>query len=76
MAYDTIRYGYACGCSFGGNLFDSGNVSDRQSDIRNDGGGKSGLCDPTVENLFPVSGHYFPYDASGIGNDGITDPED
>lgn len=37
---------------------------------------KSGLCDPSVENLFPVSGHYFPYDASGIGNDSITDPDD
>lgn len=71
-----IRYGYSGGCYFGSNLFDSGNVSDRSSDIRNDGGRKSRLCDPSVENLFPVSGHYFPYDASGIGNDGITDPDD
>ena len=75
MARDPVWHSHACGGIFGGNLFHSRNVSDRKSDFWHDGGGRGFLCHQPVEDFPVVSGNHFPYDASGIGNHGIADPD-
>ena len=75
MACDPVWHSHACGGISGGNLFYSCNVSDWKSDFWHDGAVEvSYVINPwKIFLLYP--GIIFPYDASGIGNHGIADPD-